>query len=313
MAVGQRNFPEEHPYMETVLNGRSDVLTGRELSTLIWGVIIGVYLLRQPGVRSALRGFVRTLLQWKILANLTGLLLYVLGTIWALQKIGFWDISLLKETIIWFLFTAPALTFGPVGNIEAQRGLFGFVAKRTIGIGVVLQFLVSRYTYSTVAEFLILPIGILAAMIGVVAERDQRTRDVAKLASGIQVIIGLLYVWKAVSELFGDLNGPASLEAMRNFAVAPLLSLSLLPFIYAMLLAMAYETLFLRLSFRNHHTASFLRSAKLRIFAHVRFSLRRALKVLRERSIGFTQTTTIKDFEAVLHLKSDRVMGELCE
>jgi hypothetical protein len=267
-------------------------------------------MLCQPGVRSAFWAFLRALFQWKILANILALLLYTLGILWALQRIGFWESSLLKDTIMWFLFTAPALTFGTVLNVEAQKGLFEFVSKRTIGIGVALQFLVSNYTYSAVTEFLILPIGVLAAIIGVGAERDARTRSVAKLTNAIQLIIGLLYVWKAGSGLFVGLKGPASLEAARKFFIAPLLSLSLLPFIYVMLLIMAYETLFLRLRFQNR-SVSFLRSAKLRVFSHVRFSLRRARKVLHRCSFELAQTTTINEFDAVLHLKSNRVMGEL--
>ncbi|MBK6739561.1 MAG: hypothetical protein IPG64_17780 [Haliea sp.] len=130
------------------------------------------------------------------------------------------------------------------------KGIQKKSAKDILSITVLLEFLVDFYTFSLLAELVIIPVLTLLVCLQVVAKSNEDHKQVASLIDGVLGVLGVIVLCNAFYDLIVGFGAFANAETLVDFATPLLLSLSFLPFIYLLSIYVAYESAFSRIGFR---------------------------------------------------------------
>jgi hypothetical protein len=223
-----------------------DTFNNREIAIAIWFVVILCFILFKREFRKSLLGLLITAFQTKILILIILMMFYTFWMVFVLYKISLWNIFLLKDTIIWFFFTGIAMTFDLVPSRE-NVNVFRKIIIDNIKIVIIIEFIANMYTFPLVVELFLIPSLTLIIGFEIVTKKDKRNESIAKLMSGLQIVIGLIILIYNVSKAVSDYKNFASLNTLRDFLLAPLLSFLFLPLVYIFLKFSKDKLLFRRI------------------------------------------------------------------
>lgn len=271
-----------------------DVLTTREWSFLIWMFGITGYLLLSPKfveVQESFHELVKNLLARQIITIVILITIYVLTSIYGLFHASLWGWHQLKVTIIWYISTAVLLIF-KLESIKKDFRTFKNLVLDHFKLSVMIGFVVGIYTFNLLTELALMPLlFLISGMLGI-AQSKKEYELLEKILYGILLFIGFLFVAYSIYMVFFDFGKIANKDAIRDFYVPPLLTLTYLPFIFFLMLYITYEKEFLKLQF-------FISNRWLRIYTKVcALLLFNARIVLLERwitSLAFYKPHTISE------------------
>lgn len=263
----------------------------REIATAFWFLVFLAFALQKANIRKSLAAVLRASFHLKILVAICLILLYTTAAVMLLTAIGLWDLSLLKNTIVWFCVSATAMTMRFVTSDDLEN-IFPKVLTDTIKIVIILEFLVNTYTFSLPAKLVIMPVLTLIAIVGVVASSDKKYSVVSKVTKGVQTVVGFVVLAIVVNRAISDLQTLHSLDTVRSIALAPLLSLLFSPFLYVMVLISKYELVFLRLDLGIEKERRLKQYARRRILMHAGLSLRKLQDLLRNHAVDLMHVQT---------------------
>lgn len=255
----------------------TSTLNNREIATAIWLIIFLLWALSISGVRRAIPDLLRAFFNAKIFVPFVAMLLYIFAMIITLKRIGFWDISAIKDTILWITGTAFTVFFNLNKAIEDDRFFKNFVIDN-IKLIVLLEFVVNFYSFSLVAELLIIPIVSLIAIMIAVTETKPKYQQLKTPLGYVLGIFGLCIIAFTVHELIMDFWNFTTLKNLRDFVLPPLFSMIFLPFAYLMTLLMQYDSFFTRIDIANKKS-DIAKYAKRKVVLVCHFNLSRLNQV----------------------------------
>lgn len=218
-----------------------DFLTNREWAILVWLALIAAILSWNEGARKASVPVLQSLLSKHILWLLAALTVYVLTFIALFHGIGLWALEQTKTTAIWLLFAAPAACFR-AATAEKHPNLFREWTQDTFKLTVIVEFIALDHPFSFPVELVLVPALAFIATLSAYAAIKQEHATVANLLNSILIIIGVFLVGRGLWFIFHNLGSYADISTARDIYTVPLLSLSLIPFAYALYLYAKYET-----------------------------------------------------------------------
>lgn len=282
------------------------LFNNREIASAIWLLVIFTFLLGKRDIRKSLFNVIKSLFHIKILSSIFIMMAYTTGIVIALYLVKLWNISLLKDTVVWFCFTGVVMSFNLV-TLREDENLFRKIIIDNIKIVIIIEFLVNTYTFSLVGELVFIPFMTLIVMLDVVAKTDKKYLAVAKLMSRLQIIIGLVILIYAISNAISDYKNFGSLDTMKNFLLAPLLTISFLPLIYFILLFAAYESLFIRLNLGYEKGKKLKNYARRKIIKQCLFSLKKIKKASNMNIYNLMHIRNEKDVDDMVKAYKDQV------
>ncbi len=104
---------------------------------------------------------------------------------------------------------------------------------------------------------------------------EKKYAPIGKLTTGALSLVGLVALGFAIFKAIADYDNLRSVDTLRSLLLAPVLSISFLPFVYLMLVYAKYELVFLRLGLGVEKDGTLNRYAKRRIMLYCRLSLKR--------------------------------------
>ncbi len=116
--------PHVHRKAGTAVN---DIFTTREAAVALWALALVAWAATKPEVRKSVGGGIRAALQWKLLVPFLLIAVYTALAVRGMHTIGLWTPDLLKDTILWFVFSGLALAFSGL-----QSDLEGSVWRRVL-------------------------------------------------------------------------------------------------------------------------------------------------------------------------------------
>jgi hypothetical protein len=271
----------------------------REIATALWLLIFLALVLLKADIRKSFMSVLRSFFRLKILVPVILMILYTAAAVILLAAIDMWNVSLLKDSIVWFCVIAMAMMIRFVTSDNVEN-IFQRILTDSIKIVIILEFLINTYTFSLPAALVILPLLTFIAMFDVVASHDKKYSMVAKLVERVQNVIYLLIIvivlWRAIH----DLHNLQTLDTVRSVALAPLLSLLFSPFLYVMVLASKYELVFLRLDLGMAKERGLKCYARFRILMYVGLSLRKLQHLLRNNTADLMHIQTKADVDRLV-------------
>lgn len=268
-----------------------NALNNREIATAIWLTIIFLWALSNSSVRRAILEVLKAFFNKKIIIPLIAMLLYIVFMVLAFKKIGFWDVSAIKDTILWTLGSAFA-TYFSINKVAQDSSFFKNVILDNIKFVLIMEFVVNLYSFSLPAELIVMPVVTFIAMSNVFAESKQEYKKVSKLLNFILGVFGLYLLAFTFREIVLDFQNFATIKNLRDFFLPPLFSIVLLPFVYVMALFMQYEVFFVRIDIANKNS-DFTKYAKRRILVACHVNLSKLNKV--SKNAGYPKVNNKED------------------
>jgi hypothetical protein len=214
-----------------------DFLNSREDAILITGVlVIGYALYKNPRrISSSFLAVLRASLHWKLLLLFGSAALYCGLTVYGAKEIGLWHTGAIKETVYWFAGTAiilvgQAVVWARPGDPEFVRR----VLSGLIGFTILLEFVVNVFALPLGVELVLVPLAFsLSIMLAVARSNSAMEPSVVTFFEFMLAAIGLTYFGYFVARVFSDLDGFLSRGTAEDFLVAPVMTIALVPFLYA--------------------------------------------------------------------------------
>ena len=236
-------------------------LDNREVSLAFWLAIAVTFMVAKRELRSALINLVRSFFAWRLAIVWVLLTIYVWCETRLLGRMGIWDDSHLKATIVWGV-TVAVVAFT---QLAAGRSLVE-MARQNFTVTVVVDFLVNLYVFRLIVELLFVPFMFLLGGLLGVAEGKDEYRTVVRPLRAMTMAVGMGLIGHAAYNIYFHFSSFASIATAKTFAIPPILSLLFVPFLYIALLIFRYERLLNLVKFvvKDQTLAKFLRRQAIR-------------------------------------------------
>jgi hypothetical protein len=282
--------------MEEILG----LLDNREKAWLIWIAFGLILVLRSKNFPSSLVSVVKTLLSKQILIVLAAMVGYVSLEVCVFHRLGLWDFGMVKATVVWLLGQALVMVFNH-NRAHKDASYFKRTVLASLKVALVLDFLVNFYVLPIFLEIALVPILFLvAAMLELSKTREEYIR-VRHLMQYVMAAIGFSLLGYATARLIGDVDSFASVDTLRLFALPIVLTLLFLPFVYALAVYTAYETIFVRIKLWVADT-ELARYTRRRVLRACLFRLSRVNRFANEYAV---RLSTVKSQSDTIKLISD--------
>jgi len=183
----------------------------REIATAIWFIIIFLWALSISDVRRSIGNLLKAFFNKKIVIPLIAMLLYIVFMVVVFNKIGFWDISATKDTILWTLGTAFTMFFS-LNKVTQDNNYFKNLILDNLKFVLILEFVVNLFSFSLPAELIVIPIVSFIVMLNAYTEAKPEYKQVRNLFNFILGVFGLILLAFTVKEIILDFHNFASLK-----------------------------------------------------------------------------------------------------
>lgn len=273
-----------------------EIFNNREISIIIWLTIFLLFAFTKKGVLKSFGHLIKTFFQQKIIDTVLLMIIYIELIVLGLALIGFWELPLLKDTILWTLFVGFLLLM-KTNKINSEKGYLNSIFKDSLKGIIIVEFIVNIYNFSLVAELILIPIMTFVGISQVFTQDKPEHKPIEKLLGGITSLFGivvLIYTIYRISQEFGEF---ANLMTLKSFLLPIILTLLFLPFLYFVALWSLYEVIIIRLGskLKKKKHKKYLNKIMLMTFHLNRKKLRKF-----QREMGFESIMNKKDINRTL-------------
>jgi len=276
--------------------GLDKIFNNREVATAIWLFVIFFFMLIKKDIRKSLLKILKIFFGLQILSLLFLMIFYFVLIITFLYFIKFWNISLLKDSIIWFCFAGIVTVFNAATSPENEK-IFRKIIIYNLNLIIILEFIINTYTFSLLKELIFIPSVTLIVVLGVFAETKSKYSSVEKTMNKLQIFIGISILILSIFNIFTDFKNFGNLATLKSFLLPPIFSVSFLPFIYLVVLFLKYELLFSKLNLGQEKSKKLKIYAKRKIFKCCFLSLNKTSKALNMYICNLTNIKSIEDVD----------------
>ena len=207
-----------------------------------------------------------------------------------MHKANFWDLSYLKDTILWLFTVAFVLVFS-LNNVKDTKYL-KIIFFDSIKWVVVLEFLINVYSFSFIVELIMFPILLFFTVIQAFSETDEKFVQVKKMVTNILGLISIFFIVYAIYKTVIDYNSILTFKLLKTFLLPIVLTIIFIPFLYILALYSAYETYFIRLECMTNENEK-VKKVKKQIRVRANINLNRLRRIIN----NFNQSVFYDDTE----------------
>lgn len=227
-------------------------LNNRELASIILLLIFSAYVIKDKKVRKATLGVFKVLKSKTAIKILMQITIYTILITLLLYNINIWNTLLLKDSIIWYFFTASFLTYSAIDNNRNEK-VYSNIIFGTFKITALFQFFQNLYPFHLLLELILLLLTIIIVLMKTTIESGiskDDTKLVMKILDAILTLIGMIYIIKIVISTFQFKSEILNLVTLKSFILPIIYNLLFLPYIMYVVLFSLYEEIiiFLRLN-----------------------------------------------------------------
>lgn len=215
-------------------------LNNRELAIAIWFGVFVIWAYSNEKVREAFKSLTKAVTTKLIIIPFVFLIAHTFVSVWLLSIVNLWNSNQVKTTLIWF-FSVAAVTYFRLPKIADERNYFKNAIKDNLKVIVLLEFVISFFTFPLPIELIFVPFMFLLGGLMGVAQTDKKYEIVEKLLNKLVELIGWAIILYAVYKLSTELKVFAREETFYDFIVPVLLSFLLLPYVYVLYVYIGYE------------------------------------------------------------------------
>lgn len=287
-----------------------DIFTNREISLIIWGIIALIFVISKnnENIHKSFVKLIKILFSAKIMIPVFIFFLYSTVFIVFLNRIGFWNIYLLKDSIFWMLFVQLPLMSKVVSKCD-NNNFFKKLVVESISLTVILEFVVNFWTGNLLFEFFFVPISVLAVILYLMVERDQKYANIKKLFEWGKFLVGIFVLCFLFDNFIKEYRLFFSIDTLREFLLPIILVLVNIPLMYILALYCKYELIKMRVEFLAKENVKF----GFRAFRIIGLNLNTVSYVDTNTGLLFSNSKNKDGFNHDLHILHKKLETQLGE
>jgi hypothetical protein len=222
------------------------IFSNREIALGLWVILVAVVL----GLSKAGKDFFRTSMPIIFCKKFVGFYIVFISFFILIVRIlflvGYWDWSLLKDTVFWALFVEIPLFIKTIEKAKNQR-FFKKLLKENVELVTVVSFIMNIWSFSLFVEITLVPLAVIIGFFYYISSSDEKYKNIKRffdfLLFAFTIYAGIYVINNIVqnSTVFFNLN------TLRLYALPLVLLIFNLPVIYGLALYNEYEQVFVRL------------------------------------------------------------------
>ena len=227
-----------------------EVFSTREIVGFIYVGIFIMYILCHEQTRKSTVKVIKCACKVKLIIPFVLMIIYTILLVLLFKRTVLWDVMYIKDIVMWVLFVGVPYSYNAVskGNEEHYfRNLF----MDNIKFIVLIEFFMGTFTFDFWIE-LILQAGIaFLTILQVVSGLKEENKRVQKLLDVILAIVGFVVFYHTIKAAMGAYTDVDPIELMVSFMIPIVLSVAFIPCAYLLALIAKYETVFMRMKFKE--------------------------------------------------------------
>lgn len=224
-----------------------EIFSSREQALLFWGLLIIIVFQFYKPIRQSIFSVVKAFFYVKLISIVFLALTYSSSIIYLLWKIDFWKLELLKDSIFWF-FGSGFIILMNLTKAHKEKNFFKNIVKDNLKLILILELVINFHQFSLITEIILFPIIVFLVLMQKVAERKEESKQVKSIIDWILVGFGICVLVLSSLDIWNNYKEFANISNLESFLLPIILSITFVPFAYALTLFMNYEMLFIRLS-----------------------------------------------------------------
>lgn len=274
-------------------------ITGRDIAIVLWIGALALFLLQKAGIRKSVFRLPGNLVNIKVTGSFLSVALYASVVVVVLRNLGFWDFSLLKDTIYWyFVVGVPLLVTSAIADSGAK--LVKHLVADNIRAVVLLEFLVNTFTFPLGIELFLVPTACFLGLLPLVFENKREHESIAEFAKAASSIFGLAVLGYICVRIFSEWNEFVSFETVRNLTFPLVMSAVYVPFLYVVLLVVTYEKAFVWLKLGCSKEPNIIAHARKQIFLQHGLNIRKLREFINKNRFQLKKIRTKEDIARIL-------------
>lgn len=275
------------------------ILSTREWATIIWVVLFFAFVLWNRECRKGIRDVIKLFFDPKLRILWEIILLYVLIITVIFFYSPLWKNIYIKDITIWFLCSGFIICMNSVSN-EADEKYIKNVLKDNLKLTIFLEFIMSTFTFNIWIELAIIPIITIITVMNVMAERKEEYRTVHKLSDYVLAVAGFWILYETIKIGVNEYKELNALNTLVSFMIPIVYLILIIPLEYALELYSKYESLFVRMTFKEEKNKKVKRRHRISIIRACKLSVHRVLLFQREYYGKMYVTMKDEEFEQLM-------------
>lgn len=275
------------------------ILSTREWATIIWVVLFFAFVLWNRECRKGIRDVIKLFFDPKLRILWEIILLYVLIITVIFFYSPLWENIYIKDITIWFLCSGFIICMNSVSN-EADEKYIKNVLKDNLKLTIFLEFIMSTFTFNIWIELAIIPIITIITVMNVMAERKEEYRTVHKLSDYVLAVAGFWILYETIKIGVNEYKELNALNTLVSFMIPIVYLILIIPLEYALELYSKYESLFVRMTFKEEKNKKVKRRHRISIIRACKLSVHRVLLFQREYYGKMYVTMKDEEFEQLM-------------
>lgn len=189
------------------------------MSIFIWLIIIAIVIFAKvPDIKNNLNELFKAAFQSKLSIIYGILIIYFVSSTYFLYKIGFWNVSLLKDSIFWFLFMGLSFCF----KISSQKHYLLEIKNiwfDNIKATAFLEMIINTYTFHFWQEFLIVPILVSLGILRAISTTKKEYKPAKDFLDKLFIILGLFICFYFVKSIYLHITNIATFDFWKSFCL----------------------------------------------------------------------------------------------
>ena len=280
-----------------------DIFSTRELATAFWvGAIliaVGMAIVTNKKIRQGFIGVLKCFFNRKLRKLWEIYFLYIGIITLMFSRSPIWKNIYLKDIILWTLFSGLTICMNAVAG-EADEKYISKVLKDNIRFTVVMEFLLSTFTFSFWVELIIIPITTVIVLFDTVAEHKSDAIAVHKLLQDMMAFAGLCVILQTVRVGILEYRELNVINTLVSFFIPIVYLLLVTPLEYAFELYSKYEMLFIQMHFKEPRDKKVKRKRHLKVIKACGLSVRKIILFQKQCIPRMYVSMSDSEFEALI-------------
>lgn len=283
------------------------MFNSREIASFIWLIIIfSAALIKEKRMRVSLKNAFLSFIKLKILITIFFMISYLIPIIFCLKKINFWDFSLLKDTIIWFVFSGFVMIFSYLDDSN-KKEFFKNTVISNLKFLIIFEFIINSYNFNLIGELIFIPFVTIISVMEKISENKEEYKSVNKFFKIIIFFIGLIIIFLSFKHLILDYKEFKNLSTLKSLLLTPILTILFIPIIYILGILIEYDGLFCRLNMGLPKKNNIKLYAKFHLFKELKINLDRIYKANNMGIYNLMKIQTKEDVKEMIRTYREKI------
>lgn len=222
-------------------------LNNREISIVIWIIVLAVFLFTKKEILKAFSSVVKALLARLFIYAYSATLIYIVIMIGVLHLMNIWNVSLLKNTVIWIFFGGFVMLFKFIAY--ERPDFIKEYFKLNINLLILMEFIINLYVFNLLIELLFVPLMVLLSAMHAFADTQGSYEAAKKFLDKLLILVGIVLVAYFIYNIISNFESFIDRKNMVNFSLPIIFSILFFPFVYLCALFYQYNKLFNRMPY----------------------------------------------------------------